>query len=308
MKGLVLSEKFYRNYGQSMIHEKFTTYEDKIAVGLVGEGSECLGYDDIFSMDHDFGPGFCLWLTDQDYETIGPSLQKAYDKLPQNYMGYKRIQSQQAKQRVGVMRITDFYRKFIGHIDNFSDICYWLQVPEHLLTCATNGQVFEDPLGEFTRIRTILCKYYPEDIRIKKIAARFALMAQSGQYNYYRSMLRNEYVSARLSLDIFIRESMSLFFLLNKTYMPYYKWAFHGLGEWPLGKEIAPLIQQLALTPITDEMTIKHSIEEICQAAIMESKRQGLTTLDCDFLEAHTLEIMSHITNPKIKSLHVMYG
>ena len=43
-----------------MIHNNFSEYEDKIAVGFVGEGSERFGFDDVYSRDHDFGPGFCM--------------------------------------------------------------------------------------------------------------------------------------------------------------------------------------------------------------------------------------------------------
>lgn len=80
--GMELCQAFYEEYGVPMIREKFPQYEHVIAIGLVGEGSECFGFDDEVSRDHDFGPGFCMWLTDQVYDEIGEQLQAAYDELP----------------------------------------------------------------------------------------------------------------------------------------------------------------------------------------------------------------------------------
>ena len=80
--GMELCQAFYEEYGRPMIQSKFPGYEEEIAVGLVGEGSECFGFDDQVSRDHDFGPGFCLWLTDTVYDEIGEELQRAYDGLP----------------------------------------------------------------------------------------------------------------------------------------------------------------------------------------------------------------------------------
>ena len=40
----------------------FSNFVSKIFIGLVGMGSECLGYDDEISRDHDFWTGFCIWL------------------------------------------------------------------------------------------------------------------------------------------------------------------------------------------------------------------------------------------------------
>lgn len=308
MKGLLLAEKYYETYGKAMIHDKFSNYENQIAVGLVGEGSECFGYDDNLSMDHDFGPGFCLWLTDNEYKAIGSLLQEAYDNLPKNYLGYQRIPSQQSGQRAGVFCISDFYRKFIGNVEDLSTEIHWLYIPEHMLATAVNGKVFHDPLGEFSKIRTYLQHYYPEDIRVKKIAARFALMAQSGQYNYYRSIQRKEYVAARLALDIFVRESISLSFLLNKAYMPYYKWSFRRLNELPIMKQVMPLIHELSVISVTEDYVVGNYIETICQEAINETAIQGLITENFDFLDYHTPEIMSHIKNPTIRNLHVMQG
>ena len=46
MKGLEIAEKYYRDYGVPMIEQKFGNYKEKIAAGLVGEGSQCYGFDD----------------------------------------------------------------------------------------------------------------------------------------------------------------------------------------------------------------------------------------------------------------------
>lgn len=308
MKGLFLSEEYYKKYGQPMIREYFSDYEDRIAVGLVGEGSECLGYDDELSADHDFGPGFCLWLTDADYSAIGATLQIFYNQLPQSFLGYRRIPTSHAGQRIGVMRITDFYRKYVGNVENFSQPLYWLRVPEYLIVTATNGKIFHDPLGEFTRIRNRLLEYYPEDIRIKKIASQIAMMAQTGQYNYSRAIKRKEDVTARLSLDIFIKETISLFFLLNKTYMPYYKWAFRRLQELPVLKDTVPLIRELAAVPAADESTSVRLIEEICAAVVEELLRQNLTATHDDFLDHHINQVTNHIKDPAVKNLPLLLG
>ena len=40
MKGLELARKYYETYGAPMIREEFPEYEEMIAVGLTGSGSE----------------------------------------------------------------------------------------------------------------------------------------------------------------------------------------------------------------------------------------------------------------------------
>ena len=81
MNGLTEAKKLYTERGARMLHERFPEYEGRIAVGLVGRGSQCFGYDDIISRDHDFTKGFCLFLTDEDDAKIGVALSRAYREL-----------------------------------------------------------------------------------------------------------------------------------------------------------------------------------------------------------------------------------
>lgn len=88
MKGLELSESFYYECCEPMLREEFPEDLGRIAVGLAGPGSECFGFDDELSHDHDWGPCFCLWLTDVDAKRMGERLAKAYDALPRTFKGF----------------------------------------------------------------------------------------------------------------------------------------------------------------------------------------------------------------------------
>jgi len=87
MKGLELSRRFYETYGAPMLSEKFPEFEDKLAIGLVGDGSECFGYDDDISRDHDFEPGFCIFVPDDIDSRTEFRLERAYAKLPKSFEG-----------------------------------------------------------------------------------------------------------------------------------------------------------------------------------------------------------------------------
>lgn len=118
MNGMELAECYYETYGRPMIHEKYPEYETRIAVGLVGEGSECFGFDDRISRDHDFGPAFCLWLEKKDYQEIGSRLQKDYEGLPAMMAGRPvRRDNAMTGHRTGVWETGDFYRHFLGRPD-----------------------------------------------------------------------------------------------------------------------------------------------------------------------------------------------
>lgn len=315
IKGLELARAYYETYGKQMIAEQFPEYESRIAVGLAGPGSECFGYDDECSRDHDFEAGFCMWLTKEDEETIGFKLSRAYKKLPDEFMGVsKQAQSFFGGNRRGVLEIGEFYSRFTGSCGVPESWQQWMDLPEAALAEAVNGQVFRDDLGEFTRIRSQLSMGFPEDIRLKKLAARTALAAQAGQYNYNRCFQRGEWGAAGLALAEFVKNAASAIYLLNHRYTPYYKWMLRGLKDLPvLGHLAVPLEELIAGRKMADRKIMsqeecKTVIEAVCQEIIEEIKSQGLSSGNWDYLEPHAIEIMEHIRNAQIRNLHLMDG
>ena len=92
MKGLELSRRYYEEHGKPMLERDFPLLLPYIAVGFVGSGSDRYGFDDEISRDHDFEPGFCIFLPGEDIVDRRSEflLERAYAKLPKEYMGFKR--------------------------------------------------------------------------------------------------------------------------------------------------------------------------------------------------------------------------
>ena len=312
MKGLELSKKYYEEYGKPILKEQFPEIEHLIAVGLVGSGSDCYGYDDEISHDHDFEPGFCMFLPDESIvdEKTFFNLERAYSKLPKEFYGYKRsLVKPVGGSRNGVFRTSDFYNKKIGSPDGELTPEQWFSLPDYALAEATNGEIFEDKLGEFTKIRNRL-KNMPEDILLKKLAGNLLLMAQSGQYNYPRILNRGETASAQLSLFEFSNSAMKVYFLLNGKYMPYYKWQFRALRELPNGEFFADSLEFLISTDnSTENANIKNEIlNSVAEEIIDILKENGITKATCNDLEKHAYSVNDFIKNGDLRNANILMG
>jgi hypothetical protein len=53
MGAIESNRRFYEENVAGLIHTRFREYEERIAVGIAGEGSDCFGYDDLILRDHD---------------------------------------------------------------------------------------------------------------------------------------------------------------------------------------------------------------------------------------------------------------
>ena len=288
MKGLELSRQYYDEILCPFLETELPERVDRIAAGLVGDGSECFGYDDDLSRDHDWGVRVCLWVNHKDLLTFGGELSSALRKLPGEFHGFSVILE---PDRGGVVEIGAFFRKYLRKEIAPETVGEWLSIPDAYLAAASNGAVFADPLGEFSSVWKELRRGYPGDIRLKKLARRCMSMGQAGQYNFPRLMKRGDPVAAQLALDEFIRAAISAVYLLNHRYAPFYKWMYRGLQELETaGKEISALMEQLIAT--NDRQGV---IEQICRTLISEFHRQGISDEGDAYMVAQGESIHAHI-------------
>lgn len=316
ISGLDLCRRYYEEYGKPMISEKFQDYESLIAVGLVGKGSDCFGFDDIQSRDHDFGPRFQMWVTKKVYDEIGAALQSAYEELPKSFMGVDRIETLHGRDRAGVMVIEDFYKNTLGtdligklaennedlNGENFNTIKCWLATQDYALAASVNGEVFRDDEGIFTRYRNRLLAYYPKPVWYRKVAQTCALFSQNGQYNLPRMQRRGQFVAAQLAKAECMKQAMTLNYLLNKKYAPHDKWLFKGMPDNPemrineegiINESVASLVEKIGMLPVdkAHERELATAVESLAVIFANELEKQNMVGA-CDlYLDACTAEL-----------------
>lgn len=317
MKGLELAKKYYETYGKEMIHNYFPDFESKIAVGLCGSGSECFGFDDEISQDHDFEPGFCMFVGDEIDEKNQFELMKAYNNLPRSFEGYERkIVTPAGGNRHGVIKIKNFFEAKTGTMDGELTIFDWLNVPEQNLAECTNGEIWRDDSKVLSRIRVkLMC--LPTDIKLKKMAGELLIMGQTGQYNFKRCIKHGELTASKLALHEFVKSAIHFIFLENEVYMPYYKWIFKIFRNmfWP--KSISDYEKRFSkLLSISDDMLknemnvqmIENEIEDIASEFIEKLKSEGLSCDRGNDLERYAYEVNNKIRDISLRNKHILAG
>lgn len=299
MKGLELSRRYFYDIVLPAFEEKLKNILPLCAFGLVGEGSECFGYDDEISKDHDFGPSVCIWLKENDYKKYRTEINFVLESLPKEFKGFSAIrESEWGQNRRNCLVLEDFYFKFLGLTRAPKTILEWKNIPETALGTVTNGEVFIDNLGEFSKIRNELIAYYPEPIRQNKIATRCMYISQHGQYNYARCLKRNDFVAANQALYLFVDEVIHLVFLLNRRYKIFYKWSNLALLDLKIiGEEIHKILNEMVFSQNKIPF-----IRKICEILIKELKSQNLSKIDSDFLGDYGVDIQKNINDEFFKN------
>jgi hypothetical protein len=245
--GIELSRLFFFEAVKPVLDAEFPRL--RCAAGLIGTGSEVLGFDTEMSADHGWGPRVDLFLEEEDYERAREEVRAALSrKLPHRFRGYPTsftepdpndngVQHLEARDggpvrhKVEVMTPRRF---FLGYLA-FDIACEiepadWLTFPEQKLRTVSAGAVFHDEIGlEEVRRRFA---YYPHDVWLYLLASAWARVGQEEHLLGRAGTVGDEIGSALIGARL-VRDLMRLCFLMERVYAPYPKWfgtAFKQLG------------------------------------------------------------------------------
>lgn len=204
-------------------------------------GSELLGFDEVRSTDHDWGPRLQLFVASR-HAQVRAAVEAA---LPPTVAGHPTRFRSGPGTGLGVadpggdthgITVEDlgaFLRSRLGTDprDGWTT-ADWLSTPTQRLAELTGGAVYADTVGELTRVRAVLA-WYPDDVWRRVLAAQWQRIAQEepfvGRCGEAGDELGGAVVAARLARDL-----MRLCLLLARVYPPYSKWlgsAFARLAD-----------------------------------------------------------------------------
>lgn len=246
IKGMELCQKFYNEIVADIIK---SIYPDiKYSAGLINHGSEVLGFDDITSTDHDWGPRVTLFFDKHDLEYIKSSLQSALnDKLPKSFMGYpisiSLSSGDELNHRITLTTAEDFFNDYLGYdITNELTAKDWLIFSEQKLKTIRNGKLFKDDLN-IESIRQRL-HFYPDDVWLYIMACDWQKIGQeehlAGRCGSFGDELGSAVLAARL-----VHIMMHLCFMMEREYAPYSKWFGTAFSELECGDKLMPVFMDI---------------------------------------------------------------
>ncbi len=263
--GLELSELYFEQCVKPIIKSRLPLL--KYSAGLIGSGSEVLGYDDPQSRDHNWGPRLIIFLNENDFVDRRNVLDRELKrKLPHEFLGYptsfgkpdergvrllKRSDSGNVNHFIIFSTVRTFFKEYVG-IDPYQKLktISWLSIPQQKLLTIMKGEIFHDDLG----LGKIISKfeYYPKDVWLFILASQWKKISELEAFVARTAVVGDE-LGSRILASRIVRYLMELCFLMEKKYAPYAKWfgtAFRGL-------EVAAEI-----TPVLDHVLTSSSIKE----------------------------------------------
>jgi hypothetical protein len=262
-----VSHDFFEEIVKPILLEHFPEETSVTAFGVFGYGSEALRLDDELSRDHHWGLRIDALMPEEVFENRRQAImEKLSANLPDSYRGHSLREAHLAGAGLTPDNLSAFLRRTIGIDHAPTTYEEWLRIPEEDIIHVVNGEVWYDRLGEFTAVREALNQYYPEPVRLRRIAHWCRYFSGMGTYALKRAILRNNEFYATTRFSKAIRLGIQLAFLLDKRYFPYDKWLMAYFEQLPrLATPLLPLVNEAVklTTSWERKLELLHQLSDI---------------------------------------------
>lgn len=218
----------------------------KYDAGLIGTGSEILGYDDEQSTDHDYRPRTYIFLSTLDANAVGKDVEKILrQKLPKTFQGYSTMTdiSDDPRSRC-VHSLAEYMEGYFGmDITHGLQPNQWLLLPEQKLLSFTSGAVFHSARGTLQAYRDEL-SYYPEQVWLYRMACQWQRIGQEEHF-MGRAGSRGDELGSHIIATRLVHDIMKLAFLQERKYAPYIKWFGTAFAELDVAPRLSPILQSV---------------------------------------------------------------
>lgn len=229
-----ISKGFFEEYVRPILATQFPDEFAQMACGVWGLGSEALRLDDGISRDHHFGLRIDAIMPLELLQARWPAVQAALEaNLPHEYQGHTLGERAVVGAGITPESLRGFLTRTIGFDHPPQTDQEWLSIPEEDVIHVLNGEVWHDPSGRFTAVRTTLEGYYPEPVRLRRLAHWCRYYSGMGVYALKRALLRDNEYYASVTFAKALRWGIQMAFMLDKVYYPYDKWTMAFFKRLP---------------------------------------------------------------------------
>jgi len=329
--GMMLSELFFNEAAFPILETRFPSLP--YSAGILGWSSEVLGYDDLTSTDHNWGPRFQLFLSKQAYPAFEDSISKALSQqLPLEFRGYPtnfgisvqgdqramaRIVTGPVAHKIDIHTVESYVEGYLGlKTEGAISAADWLSFSEHKLLAVTRGKVFHDGLGTLEKLRQRY-SYYPQDIWLYILAMQWAKLGEEETFVGRCAEVGDE-LGSMLIAGRQVKNLMHLCFMLERKYAPYSKWFGKAFSELNCGAEMGQILKRVVLSNSWSEreQCLSNAYEEVARM----HNELGITRPLSEKTESHgrpyfviragrfAAEILNVIESEEIKKIKFSIG
>lgn len=262
IKGRDLCRSFFNEIAKPILDQHFPNL--RYTAGLLGYGSDVLGYDDVTSTDHMWGPRFYLFLDEADLH-MQEQIRAVFSRtLPYTYEGYSVHFSLPDPNDNGVQHaefITEgpvnpliffntpagFLRDYLGAASaEHLTAADWLSFSEHRLLALSRAELYRDDLHFAEQLQGFAA--YPEEVRLYLLASNWSLLAEEQAFVKRCAAVGDE-MGSILVCGRIAERLMRLCFLYNREYAPYSKWFGTAFSRLAVSDEIKTAIHDALTAP-----------------------------------------------------------